>query len=127
MKYRRYVDDPVLVRANFRCEYCDTDLLRDLDAFLSIRRDHFTPKSIGGPDGHHNRVASCAVCDFLKGPMVFDDLEAARAEIADQRRTRGVWLDRIRGTVRGISAEDQSLADAMDAGADGDIILEVDE
>ena len=66
MKYRRYVDDPVLVRAGFHCEYCGRDLLADLDTFLTLCRDHLIPASAGGPDCQANRVASCAACDRLK-------------------------------------------------------------
>ena len=119
MKYERYVDDPVLVRADFYCGYCGRDLLGDLDTFLTIARDHLVPRSAGGPDGSHNRVASCAACDRLKADAVVDGIEAARVEIAGQRASRAVWLDRIRAMVR--SGEPDGDIDFTEV--DGDLEL----
>ncbi len=101
MKYRMFVSDPVLRRTDFRCGYCGKDLLADLDAFLGLVRDHLTPRSAGGPDGHQNRVAACSVCDRLKADTLVTDLDEARAVVADQRRNRAVWFQRIRQAVRG--------------------------
>ncbi len=72
-------DDPTLRRTDYRCGYCGKDLLATLDDFLSFVRDHLVPKSAGGPDGNHNRVASCAACDRIKETVGwmprYDDLE----------------------------------------------------
>ena len=100
MKYKRYVDDPVLVRAGFRCQYCGRDLLESLDVFLTLCRDHLVPASAGGSDHNCNRVASCAACDRLKAGRVVNGLADARREIATQRASRAVWLERIRDMVR---------------------------
>ena len=75
MKYKYFVDDPVLVRSDFYCGYCGRDLLADLDVFLTFVRDHLIPRSVGGPDHHANRVASCAACDRLKADTVVDGIE----------------------------------------------------
>ena len=101
MKYRDYPHDPVLVRANFRCQYCGKDLLSDLDTFLSITRDHLIPAAAGGANHHDNRVASCAPCDRLKADFLVVDLDQARRLVSRQRQTRAVWLERIRAEVRG--------------------------
>ncbi len=101
MSRRHYVSDPVLIFSDFRCVYCDKDLLGDVDTFLSMVKDHFIPKSIGGKDGKINRVASCKTCDWLKGHRLFASLKEARQYIATQRRSWELALSRIRAEVRG--------------------------
>ena len=49
---------------------------------------------------NHNHVASLTACDYLKASTVVDDLKGARPEIAAQRASRAVSLDRIRDMVR---------------------------
>ena len=96
MRFRHYPTDPVLRRANFRCEYCGVDMLGDLDRFLTLVRDHFIPRSIGGPDGSTNRVCSCAACDRIKRDRVFETLDEAREFILQYRRNVTEWLAFVR-------------------------------
>lgn len=100
MKLKKYPLDPVLVRADFRCEYCGVDLLADVDAFLSLVRDHFVPRCAGGSDGWPNRVASCTACDRLKGNVVVTNLAEARDVINRQRASYAGSLDWLRQQVR---------------------------
>jgi 5-methylcytosine-specific restriction endonuclease McrA len=54
----------LLVRDNFKCQYCGTT--------LSMRNgtiDHVVPRSQGGTHSLDNTVASCKVCNNLKGDM----------------------------------------------------------
>jgi 5-methylcytosine-specific restriction endonuclease McrA len=96
MKTDHYVFDPVFRASNFRCQYCGADLLADVASFVAMARDHLVPKSAGGPDGAHNRAASCAACDRMKGAYVPHDLADAQAYIARQR----AWLEQLFQAVR---------------------------
>lgn len=96
MKFKRYSEDPVLLRSDFRCVYCGRDLLEDLETFLSLVRDHLVPQSAGGPDGPPNRVASCVVCDRLKAGAVVSGVDEARALVASKRRHMTEWFLRVR-------------------------------
>jgi 5-methylcytosine-specific restriction endonuclease McrA len=93
--------DPVFVETGYRCTYCGGNLLADLTTFLTKTRDHFVPRSQGGPDGDGNRVASCAACDRLKGDKVFNTLEEAKTFITQRRASWGTWLERVRQVVMG--------------------------
>ncbi len=101
MRYKHYPSDPALTRSGFRCTYCGADLLRDLEAFLSITRDHLVPRSAGGADGGRNRVVCCATCDHLKAASIVTDVDEARELVARERTYRQVWFERVREAVRG--------------------------
>jgi len=45
-----------------RCVYCGA-----YSSFLELILEHVVPRSIGGPDGDHNRVLACPRCDRVKG------------------------------------------------------------
>lgn len=54
-------------RQNGDCFYCGQPLRRNKDGlYCDFVRDHLRPKSKGGPDHHHNRVAACRNCDREK-------------------------------------------------------------
>lgn len=60
----------ILVRDNFKCQFCG--------ATLSMRNgtiDHVYPKSRGGAHSLDNCVASCKVCNNLKGDTLLADFE----------------------------------------------------
>ena len=79
-------------QANHVCGYCGRDLLSDPDTFFSRVRDHLIPRSQGGPDASHNRVAACHVCDKLKGSTLVGSLDEAREIIAERRaRLVAAW------------------------------------
>ena len=85
-----------LEAAEFKCQYCGADLLRDLDAFLSISRDHLVPRSRGGTGHPSNLVVCCSACDRLKGGHLVDDLAEARELIDARRRHQARILDHLR-------------------------------
>ncbi|NQT39765.1 MAG: HNH endonuclease [Planctomycetes bacterium] len=91
----------VYIKEGYRCVYCGRDMLRDFDAWMSIEVDHVIPVSAGGSDDLDNRVASCNVCNWLKGRFVVDGhadmaleevLEHARQHVA---KKRGEWQSRF--------------------------------
>lgn len=49
----------ILIRDNFRCQYCDRT------GYLTI--DHVIPKADGGQNIWENMVAACEPCNLLKG------------------------------------------------------------
>lgn len=54
-------------RAEFRCEYCDRDLLASVDDYDSWHREHVIAERKGGPpDDFDNLALSCKTCNFLK-------------------------------------------------------------
>jgi len=66
------------VRANFRCEYCDKDLLGSPESFKSWQEDHIVPKRTGiDPDDENNIALSCRECNVdFKG--TWDPRQACR-------------------------------------------------
>lgn len=56
------------VRDNFRCVYCEKDILESFDSFAASHLDHLKPESARGPcEDVWNRVTACGVCNSLKG------------------------------------------------------------
>lgn len=62
-------DDVILgIRAGFKCEYCDKDLLASVDNYKEWQKDHIIPKSKGGEDINENIAISCKTCNVnIKG------------------------------------------------------------
>ena len=82
------------LRANFRCEYCDKDLLASVDAYDDWQKDHIVPN---GSDHVSNLAIACKTCNFIKRntdpqPLSTDGdrqaLVAAAREIVGERRAR---------------------------------------
>lgn len=70
---------------DFRCVYCDRDLLASYDNYNSWACDHIIPLSRDGDGAEENVVICCRTCNFLKRSYVPNG--ATRAErIADARR-----------------------------------------
>jgi len=59
-------DAIIFVRANGKCEYCDTDLIGERLAFDTVQFDHIIPKSKGGGDSEENIAFCCQVCNTAK-------------------------------------------------------------
>ncbi len=91
--------DPVFASTSYRCSYCGADLLADVEVFLLKVREHFVPRSAGGPDAAVNRLPSCGPCDRLKGGRVFGSVEEARVFLAEQRAGWRQWVARLRQVV----------------------------
>src|SRR5438128_1311268 len=101
----RYLANPVLRGSDYRCIYCDCDLLADVDLLITFVKDHLVPRGMGGRNGDSNRVASCAACDRLKRGDHFADLEEAQATIAGRRFCRLATFNAVRAIVRQGGAE----------------------
>jgi|TARA_R110000764_G_scaffold176850_1_gene263006 5-methylcytosine-specific restriction endonuclease McrA len=56
------------IRAGFKCEYCDKDLLASVDNYKEWQKDHIIPLSKGGEDINENIAISCKTCNVnIKG------------------------------------------------------------
>jgi 5-methylcytosine-specific restriction endonuclease McrA len=51
------------IRAGFKCEYCDKDLLASVDNYKEWQKDHIIPTSKGGKDSNGNIALSCKTCN----------------------------------------------------------------
>ncbi len=79
------------IRAGFRCEYCDRDLLSSLDDYKAWAQDHIVPERLGGADTIEKMAVSCDPCNsaYKKAwnPRSVAGATASRAElIAATRR-----------------------------------------
>ena len=73
-------------RAAYKCEYCDFDLLKSIDAYKLLEVDHIVPASRGGdPANFENLALSCRHCNWhLKrswNPRTVAGDEANRAKL----------------------------------------------
>ncbi|WP_305965622.1 HNH endonuclease [Marinobacter salsuginis] len=82
------------VRANFHCEYCDKDMLADVDSYDGWQKDHIVPS---GGDDVSNLAIACKTCNFIKrasDPRDLatgedrDSLVAAARQIVSERRAK---------------------------------------
>ncbi|REG82154.1 HNH endonuclease [Marinomonas pollencensis] len=56
------------IRAGFKCEYCDKDLLATVDNYKEWQKDHIIPLSKGGENINENIAISCKTCNVnIKG------------------------------------------------------------
>jgi hypothetical protein len=72
----------IAVDQDFRCAYCNADVLASPEAFGSSQWDHFVPRSKGGTE----LVFTCRLCNCLKRDTVFDTMDAAKNEIERRRQ-----------------------------------------
>jgi len=56
----------VALNADFKCEYCDLDLLQNITHYDLFQLDHLYPQSKNLDDSPENLVLSCSLCNKLK-------------------------------------------------------------
>ena len=82
------------VETDFKCEYCDEDLLASLVSYYSMQIDHVLPKSHDGKHCFENMALSCKPCNLLKRDFVpsgsnrEERVADARRHLSDLRRAR---------------------------------------
>lgn len=55
-------------RDQYKCVYCERDILESFDTFSASHLDHLKPRRFGGSDDDVlNRVTACGVCNHIKG------------------------------------------------------------
>jgi 5-methylcytosine-specific restriction endonuclease McrA len=89
-------NDVVLgIRAGFKCEYCDKDLLATVDNYKEWQKDHIIPKSKGGEDINENIAISCKTCNVnIKSRWNPAD------ELEEENATREELINVVREYVR---------------------------
>jgi hypothetical protein len=66
---------------DFRCAYCNCDLLQDEHLYASAVINRFIPKA----KGRSNMVLSCSLCNRLAGKRRFKNIEEARRKMSNLR------------------------------------------
>jgi len=103
----------IAVRAKFRCEYCDRDLLASADAYKEWQHDHIIPKRVKEDDGPNNMALSCRACnvnfkgkwdpsyDLPDNASRAELIRAARAYVAKKRTVAFEEVIKVRRIVYG--------------------------
>lgn len=100
------------VKARFRCEYCDRDLLASIEDYDSWQLDHIVPSSQHGADDIPNKALCCKTCNFMKstfapvGATREERLASAREYVTERRSRKLEELERIRALVGYVKAHD---------------------
>ena len=63
------------MRDNYRCVYCNREMLGDLDDWLSLEVDHIIPQTFKKDDDRDNLVTSCNVCNKMKSSYYDPEIE----------------------------------------------------
>jgi 5-methylcytosine-specific restriction endonuclease McrA len=101
------------IRADFKCEYCEKDMLKDMENYKLWQVDHIIPKSSGysNCEEFENKAISCVQCNKdLKGkwnPAIDVGYDKTRKEyittikqhILKQRELKNIEVSKIRAIV----------------------------
>ena len=63
------------MRDNYRCVYCNREMLGDIDDWLSLEVDHIIPQAIKKDDDRDNLATSCNVCNKMKSSYYNPEIE----------------------------------------------------
>jgi len=91
---------------DWRCIYCEKDLLETFDAYNSWQWDHVIPQSAGGQHVLENIALCCKTCNWLKntyspgGITKSERLLDAKNYIQKQRAAYDLELSEIRSVAR---------------------------
>ncbi len=55
------------IEFDFKCAYCDKNLLESVDNYKEWQTEHIIPHSKGGADDESNFALTCRTCNFIKG------------------------------------------------------------
>ena len=106
----------IAVRAKFRCEYCDRDLLSSVDAYKEWQHDHIIPQRVDekqDKDRLDNMALSCRTCNwnfkgkwdpnygFDKNPSREDLIRVSREYVARKRTEALAEVLKLRKIVYG--------------------------
>ena len=101
------------VEFEFKCAYCDKDLVSSVDNHRELQTDHIIPSSKGGEDHPDNYALSCRTCNTIKNvwnpldhytgkgkPSKQDLIEVARTHVMNVRADEQNDLDRYIEIIR---------------------------
>lgn len=97
-------------RANYRCEYCDLDLLENAQNYRLWQVDHIVPTAGGGGMDFDNLALACKICNWnwknRWNPQAIEPehtraklIAAVRLYVAEQRRRAEEELEGFRKIV----------------------------
>lgn len=104
----------IAVRAHFRCEYCDRDLLASADTYKEWQHDHIVPQRVEKNDELDNMALSCRTCNVnFKGkwdprnhlsgnPSREELIQATRNYVAKKRTAAFIEVVKVREIVYGV-------------------------
>ncbi|MBI2812684.1 MAG: HNH endonuclease [Opitutae bacterium] len=87
---------------DFRCVYCQCDLLASVNDYDSWQLDHIFPSSRGGPHDFENIAVCCRTCNLLKhdcppsGSTREQRIDDARKHIQVRRMAKMDELEKLR-------------------------------
>ena len=85
------------VEFDFKCAYCDKDMISCLDNHREWQTDHIIPSSKGGDDSMSNLVLCCRTCNFMKGTWnPSEALNNTNASKKDLIRAAKIYLSSMR-------------------------------
>ena len=122
-KYKFDEDNVKLaIRADFKCEYCDKDMLADMDAYKLWQVDHIIPQFLGlaDKDKLENLALSCTQCNKdLKGKWNVSEqtidsqrkiyIFLIREYIKEKRKVKNAEVDEIRAIVDSFRGSNKSF------------------
>jgi hypothetical protein len=73
------------LRSNFRCEYCDKDLLASVDNYDAWHMDHIVPLSRNGPHAFEHIAVCCGTCNYIKRAYMPEG-SSREEKVSDARR-----------------------------------------
>jgi hypothetical protein len=85
----------ILFYQNYKCLYCmhefgDLYYKNGRVSSLKLNWDHYIPYAYSGYNDKSNFVASCNICNGIKGSKIFETIEDARNYILYQTQRRGI-------------------------------------
>ena len=77
-----------------RCSYCDRSfgslvLWKNRPRHITVHFDHLRPWAAGGSDRADNIVASCNLCNIIKGSQIFGSFAEAKLYVVTELEKRG--------------------------------------
>lgn len=101
IKKFRWSDESIALglNAKFKCEYCGTYLLENVEAFKNWTTDHIVPKCKEGPEERHNWALAWRTCNLFK--RNFNPTEGKTSSQREDLIARS-W-DHIRGKRDGLT------------------------
>ena len=93
------------IRADFRCEYCNRDLIASVNDYDSWQVDHILPR-VDDRDGLWNLALSCKTCNYLKRHSI-------PTTVIDPRVDRAGAIDAVRALIDERRARKQKQVDFL--------------
>lgn len=86
----------IMLEQGDRCMWCLRDFgsaveLEERLVYLTVEWDHFTPFAFTGSCADDAFVASCQVCNRIKGSLIFDTIDEARDHVMRELQAQRIY------------------------------------